>query len=348
MLSNCLNRETKMKIIGLEKQYKDKRVGVTGAGGFIGSHLVEELVRNGAQVRALVHYNSSGLDGWLEESKYRGEVEIIRGDVRDPFQCDRFVKDSELIFNLAALIGIPYSYEAPASYLETNLTGALNIVESIRRRCNCRLVQMSTSEVYGSARNIPMNEEHALQAQSPYSASKIAADALVLSYNRSFEVDVVVGRPFNTYGPRQSRRAVIPAIINQLNEGGGTLKLGNLDAIRDFCFVEDTCRLLMMIGLSDMAVGRAVNIGTGVGISIRDLAGVIRSIMDIQGETEVEKERVRPINSEVSRLICDNSLLKQFIGEFETASLDKGLKETISWNLDQKPVGRAKRATYFV
>ena len=320
-----------MDITTFGKMYHGKGVVVTGAGGFIGSHLAELLTRLGANVTAFVHYNSLGSFGWLKHSDVKNDMEVVLGDIRDPFQCNSLVQGKDLVFNLAALIGIPYSYEAPAAYFETNMKGAMNVLEAVKGRTSTRVIQMSTSEVYGSAVTVPLGESNRLQPQSPYSASKIASDSVALSYFHSYGTEVIVGRPFNTYGPRQSLRAIIPTIISQLLTGNRKIMLGNTDSARDFTYVEDTCRLLCQLAVSDGCVGESVNIGTGLEIKIKDLFARISDLMCIEARIEIANERVRPPLSEVNRLVCNNRKLKNLTGESPDIDLDEGLKRTIDW-----------------
>ena len=332
----------------LENEFSDKKILVTGAGGFIGSHLAELLVKLGADVTALIHYNSNGTRGWLENSPLLSEINIASGDVRDAFQIRKIVDKKEIVFNLAALIGIPYSYLAPSSYFETNVVGAINLFEAVRDQANCRVIQMSTSEVYGTAKVVPMSESHMLQPQSPYSASKVAADAVALSYHSSFDTQVVLGRPFNTYGPRQSRRAVIPTIICQLLEDNEKVSLGNLDAIRDFTYVEDTCRLLCLLATCERSIGEVINIGTGVGVTVRELFEKISLLMGKSVDINIDQERKRPEKSEVDKLICDNSKLMDLTGSRPSTQLDDGLMRTIEWFTDNLQVNGPGRDYYYV
>jgi NAD dependent epimerase/dehydratase len=318
-----------------------KRVLVTGGGGFIGSHLVAGLVREGCKVRALVRYNSQGSWGHLEdlEPAVRDSVEVVQGDVRDPFAVDRIVHDREVVFHLAALIAIPYSYRAPQSYVDTNVTGTLNVLEACRRHDVARMVHTSTSETYGTARYTPIDEKHPLQGQSPYSASKIAADMLAESYHRSFDLPVATLRPFNTFGPKQSARAVIPTVITQALVSE-EVRLGSLEPIRDLTYVEDTVRGFMSIAECDAAVGRVVNTGNGRGISIGDLAHRILRLMGRDGTHRIvlEQARVRPENSEVLELLCDNRLAGQLMSWSPRTDLDDGLRQAIAYvssNLDR-------------
>lgn len=321
---------------------------VTGADGFIGSHLVEELVAQGARVRAMALYNSFNSWGWLEEISCLPEIEVISGDVRDAQFCRTAVAGMDLVFNLAALIAIPYSYQAPQSYLDTNIHGALNICQAALDKGNCRVVQVSTSEVYGTARSVPIAENHPLQPQSPYSASKIGSDAIALSFHHAFALPVTIARPFNTYGPRQSARAVIPSIITQIASGTQEIHLGDTRPTRDFNFVQDTCRGLLALAQSDQAVGRAVNIGSGSEISIQQLFETIRELMGSSARIATAAERLRPPASEVMRLVCDNTLIRQLTGWEPVTDLRSGLRQTIDWFLAGDHLRRYKADRYNV
>lgn len=315
-----------------------KRVLVTGAGGFIGSHVTETLVERGASVRAMVHYNSRNDWGNLDflPKEVLDGVEVIAGDVRDPFLCESAVRDQAVVLHLAALIAIPYSYVAPAEYVSTNVTGTLNILQACRRHEVERVVHTSTSETYGSAVSVPMDETHPLQGQSPYSASKIGADKIAESFHLSFDLPVATIRPFNTYGPRQSARAVIPTVISQLLTGAGVIKLGSLDPIRDLTFVKDTAAAFLAVAESPDAVGRVMNAGNGQGISIGDLTKLIIEISGRTAEVALDEQRVRPDKSEVSRLICSHDLLTATTGWRPATSLRDGLAATIDY-IEQHP-----------
>lgn len=310
---------------------RGKRALVTGAGGFIGSHLTERLVELGAQTRALVRYNSTASRGLLDGSPAARDIEFLAGDVRDPAFVREAVKGTDVVFHLAALIAIPYSYHAPDSYVHTNILGTLNVLQAARDLGVGRVVHTSTSEVYGTARSVPINEEHPLQGQSPYSATKIGADKLVESFHLSFNLPAVTVRPFNTFGPRQSARAVIPSIITQCL-AGDTVRLGNLHPTRDLNYVSNTVDGFIAATGSERAVGRTVNLGTSREISIGDLAALIARLLDkevqIVGE---ESERVRPQGSEVERLLADNSLAKVLMDWTPAVSLEDGLARTIEW-----------------
>ena len=305
---------------------------VTGAAGFIGSHLVEELVREGARVRALVHYNSRSDWGNLEHvpADVLDEVEVVLGDVQDPFSVANAVDGRAYVFHLAALIGIPYSYVAPKTYVDTNVTGTLNVLEASRRFDVERVVHTSTSETYGTARYTPIDELHPLQGQSPYSASKIGADKLAESYVRSFGTPVTTLRPFNTFGPRQSLRAVIPTIAAQAL-AGGSIRLGSLTPVRDFTFVADTARAFIAAATAPAALGMTLNAGSGKGITIGALAELILEITGSDAPIGVDETRVRPDASEVFELLADASLLREITGWSPQVSLRDGLAATIEW-----------------
>jgi len=327
---------------------KDQSVLITGADGFIGSHLAEMLVPRARKVRALALYNSFNSYGWLDESALLPDIEVITGDVRDPDLCRQITRDIDVVFHLAALIAIPYSYSAPASYVDTNVMGTLNMCLAARDN-NCkRFVNTSTSEVYGTAIYAPIDEAHPLQPQSPYSASKIGADSIALSCQKSFRLPVIVARPFNTYGPRQSARAVIPTVISQLAAGARTLRVGDLRPTRDFNFVEDTCRGLMAVAECDAAIGEVVNIGSGTEISVGDTIALIQQIMGTQAEIETEPVRLRPEASEVFRLCCGNEKLKKLSGHVHQIPLRDGLARTVEWFTKSDNLRRYKTGSYNV
>ena len=310
--------------------WSGKTVLVTGAGGFIGSHLAERLVEVGAKIRALVHYRADSSSGWLEKSPCRDEMEIVAGDVRDSESVLRAARGVDVIFHLAALIGIPYSYHAPVSYVRTNIEGTLNILVAARDLNVERVVHTSTSEVYGTARYVPISELHPLQAQSPYAASKIGADKLAEAFFHSFGLPVVILRPFNTFGPRQSARAVIPAIITQCLTLP-RIRLGNIHPTRDFNFVSNTVDGYLRAAAAPEAVGRTINIGSGREVSIEELAKTIAENVGRAVTIEFDKERVRPKDSEVERLVADSSEAQKILGWQPSVSLEKGLQVTIDW-----------------
>ena len=324
-----------------------KRVLVTGAGGFIGSHLVEALVSEGAQVRALVHYNSRGEWGHLEQVApvVREAIEVVVGDIQDGFSVARAVQGRELVFHLAALIGIPYSYVAPRSYIDTNVLGTLNVLEAARAAGVERMVQTSTSEVYGTARYTPIDEQHPIQGQSPYSASKIGAEKLAESYARSFGAPVTILRPFNTYGPRQSLRAVIPTVMAQAL-AGGEIRIGSATPIRDFTFVEDTARAFMAAASAPGGEGATFNAGSGRSITVGDLAQLILEIVGCEGPLVCEQTRVRPRASEVGELLCDAARLRAATGWEPEVGLRMGLERTLEWMRETR--ASARTAVYTV
>ncbi|MDE7380697.1 MAG: NAD-dependent 4,6-dehydratase LegB [Muribaculaceae bacterium] len=307
-----------------------RNVLVTGADGFIGSHLTEALLGKGCKVRALALYNSFNNWGWLEGVEHP-DLEIVTGDVRDPNLCRQIVKDCDTVFHLAALIAIPYSYIAPDSYVDTNIKGTLNICQACRDAGTERLLVTSTSEVYGTAKYVPIDERHPKQPQSPYSATKIGADAIALSFYNAFNLPVTIVRPFNTYGPRQSARAIIPTIISQIANGARNIKVGDLTPTRDFNFVEDTCRGFIEIALSPATIGKEINIATGKEISMQATLDTIAGLMGAEVTWETDPERLRPSGSEVFRLLGDNSLITSLTSWRPEVSLEEGLKRTIEW-----------------
>ncbi len=316
---------------------KTKKILVTGADGFIGSHLVEHLLEEGHDVRAFVLYNSFNSWGWLDTLpvKTRDSLDIFSGDIRDPHGVKKALTDCDAVMHLAALIGIPYSYHSPDSYVDTNIKGTLNVLQAARELSIKRVLHTSTSEVYGTARFVPITEDHPLQGQSPYSASKIGADQLALSFHQSFQTPVTVVRPFNTYGPRQSARAVIPTIITQIANGAKIVKLGSFHPTRDFSFVKDIVRAFSACFESDQTIGETINFGSDFEISIGDTASLIAEIMGVNLEIKTESSRTRPPKGEVERLWADNSKAKRFAGWTpQYGGLDgfkRGLKETIKW-----------------
>lgn len=328
---------------------KGKKVLVTGADGFIGSHLVEALLGEGAHVKALVFYNSFNSYGWLDafSSGQLKEVEIISGDIRDPWLVADAVKGCDIVFHLAALISIPFSYVAPESFLNTNAGGTLNILQAARMHGTKRVLITSTSEVYGTAQYVPMDELHPLQAQSPYSASKVAADCMGESFYRSFQVPVVIVRPFNTYGPRQSARAIIPAVITQLLSGAKEIKLGRIDPIRDFNYVQDVAHAFCAIARADDGVvGQEINIATGVGISIGEAADKIMTAVGRTAKILFDTERIRPEASEVERLIGLSDKLKLLTGWSPRFNFEKGILETIDWFRNPDNLARYKSTVF--
>lgn len=307
------------------------KILVTGADGFIGSHLVEALLNKGYQVKALSQYNSFNYWGWLEDISPNPRLEIICGDIRDPHFCRDITKNVDLIFHLAALIAIPFSYTAPDSYIDTNVRGTLNICQSAKDNGNIRLIHTSTSEVYGTAQYVPIDEGHPKQAQSPYSASKIGADAIAMSFYNSFELPLTIARPFNTYGPRQSARAIIPTIITQIANGIKEIKLGDLTPTRDFNYVKDTCAGFIAIAESNLTIGKELNICSSYEISMKDTLNIIKEIMKSDVEFSCDNQRIRPEKSEVLRLLGDNTQIKK-LTSFETHfSIREGLEITCDW-----------------
>ncbi len=329
-----------------------KKILVTGAAGFIGSHLTEELVRCGHDVRAFVMYNSFNSWGWLDGSPpdIRAALDVFAGDIRDPHGVREAMRGCDVVLHLAALIAIPYSYHSPDIYVDTNVKGTLNILQAARSLGVAKVVHTSTSEVYGTARFVPITEDHPLQGQSPYSASKIGADQMALAFHQSFATPVAVIRPFNTYGPRQSARAVIPTVITQLAAGRQTVKLGALSPTRDFNYVQDTVRGFLAVAASDAAVGEVINIGSNYEISIGDTARLIAEVMDTPLTIETEETRLRPAGSEVERLWADNAKAKRLLGwEPEYGGRDgfrRGLAETVAWFTDRKNLHHYKADVY--
>jgi NAD dependent epimerase/dehydratase len=325
-----------------------KRVLITGADGFIGSHLAELLVSACGRVRALAQYNSFNDWGWLEGLACLNDIDVVTGDVRDGHLCQELLKGIDVVFHLAALIPIPYSYRAPESYVDTNIKGTLNLCQAARTHGIERFVQTSTSEVYGTAQYVPIDERHPLSAQSPYSATKIGADAVALSFFHAFALPVVVARPFNTYGPRQSGRAVIPSIITQLSAGARELKLGELASTRDFTYVEDTCRGLLSVAAVEDGAGEVFNIGSNEEIAIGDLVGVIASVMGVSATSVLDTDRLRPATSEVMRLRCDGTKLQRATAFQPTVAFRDGLARTARWFQDPANLRRYKTDLYNV
>ena len=320
---------------------------VTGADGFIGSHLTEMLLNEGYKVRALSQYNSFNNWGWLDDIKHPN-LEVVTGDVRDPHYCKHISRDVDTIFHLAALIAIPYSYIAPDSYVDTNVKGTLNICQAAMENGVRRVLVTSTSEVYGTARYVPINESHPKQPQSPYSATKIGADAMAMSFYNAFELPVVIVRPFNTYGPRQSARAIIPTIITQIANGTSEIKLGDLTPTRDFNFVKDTCRGFIQLADCDEAIGQEVNVCSNYEISMRDTLNLIADIMGKEVKFVEDTQRLRPKNSEVFRLWGDNTKIKGLTGFEPQYDIRRGLEETIKWFTDEDNLKKYKSNIYNV
>lgn len=314
-----------------------KKVIVTGAGGFIGSHLAEECVRRDFDVTAFVHYNSRNSWGWLEGSPLKGKMRVLAGDIRDFNSVKKAIVGADMVFHLAALIGIPYSYESPLAYIHTNIEGTYNVLEAAKELKIENVVVTSTSETYGSAQYVPIDEKHPLVGQSPYSATKIAADQLAVSFHRSFQTPVKIARPFNTYGPRQSARAIIPTMITQILHGAHEIKLGNITPTRDLNYVKDVVRGFLAIAETDRFNGEIVNIGNGSEISIGDLAALISRLINMNVRIKTDESRIRPENSEVDRLHCCNKKIISATNWRPEYDLQAGLIETIEWfrkNLD--------------
>ncbi|MDH6622244.1 NAD dependent epimerase/dehydratase [Streptomyces sp. LBL] len=327
-------------------------VAVTGAEGFIGSHLVEALVASGHRVRAMAQYNSFSSYGWLETlpQDVMASVEVVLGDVRDAGSVQHLLTGTETVYHLAALIAIPYSYQAPHSYVSTNVTGTLNVLEAVRRLGIPRMVHTSTSETYGTAQTVPITEDHPINTQSPYSASKAGGDRLADSYYASFGIPVATLRPFNTFGPRQSMRAVIPTVIGQVAAGERTIALGDLRPTRDFMFVKDTAQAFLAVGTApaEAVVGRTFNAGTGGEISVGDLVTLVGKLMGAELEVREDAQRIRPAASEVMRLVCDASRLHAATGWEPAHSLQEGLEQTVRFFSDPANLARYKTAIYNV
>ena len=313
------------------------RILVTGADGFIGSHLTEALVRRNFNVRAFVLYNSFNSWGWLDhsDSEIKKSLEIFSGDIRDPYGVFSAMRGCDVVFHLAALIAIPYSYHSPYTYVDTNIKGTLNVIQAARQLDIQKVVHTSTSEVYGSAQFVPITENHPLQGQSPYSATKIAADQLAFSFFNSFNTPIAIARPFNTYGPRQSARAIIPTVITQIASGQKTIKLGSLHPTRDFNFITDTVEGFIALCECDNSIGQVINLGSNFEISIADIVGMIAELMQSDFSIDIEHQRLRPEKSEVDRLWADNSKAKNLFGFSPSYAgkdgLRRGLTETINW-----------------
>mgnify|MGYP003299536592 CR=1 FL=1 len=331
----------------INKMNQDKRILVTGADGFIGSHLTEMLLKQGYKVRALSQYNSFNNWGWLEDVSHP-QLEIVSGDVRDAAFCRHICRDCSVVFHLAALIAIPYSYVAPESYVDTNVTGTLNMCQAARDCGVERLIVTSTSEVYGTAQYVPIDEKHPRQPQSPYSATKIGADAIAMSFYNAFELPVTIARPFNTYGPRQSARAIIPTIITQIANGASEIKLGDLTPTRDFNYVKDTCRGFIALAECEKTIGEEVNICSNYEISMRETLELIASIMNKDVKFVEDVQRLRPKNSEVFRLWGDNTKIKTLTGFEPEYDITRGLQETIEWFTCEENLRKYKSGIYNV
>jgi NAD dependent epimerase/dehydratase len=330
----------------VDRRKEDMKVLVTGADGFIGSHLTESLLAEGYDVRALSQYNSFNYWGWLEDIQQTANLEIVCGDVRDPAYCREICKGIDVIFHLAALIAIPYSYIAPKSFIDTNIKGTLNICQAAKD-CNIkRILVTSTSEVYGTAQYVPIDEKHPLQPQSPYSASKIGADAIAMSFYYAYQLPVTIVRPFNTYGPRQSARAVIPTIITQIASGNKEIKIGDTTPTRDFNYVKDICNGFILLAKCDKAIGETVNIGSNDEISIKELFALIKDIMHSDANLIVDEQRLRPEHSEVFRLRCDNTKIKELTGYEPQYTLREGLEKTVEWFSDPRNLAKYKPGIY--
>ncbi len=329
---------------------KNKKILVTGADGFIGSHLTERLVKEGANVRAFVFYNSFNSWGWLDQSTSKNKFEVFSGDIRDPHGVKKAMENCEIVIHLAALIAIPYSYHSPDTYIDTNIKGTLNIVQAARELKVSRVIHTSTSEVYGTAKQIPITEDHPLQGQSPYSASKIGADQIALSFYSSFQTPVTVLRPFNTFGPRQSARAIIPTIITQILAGHTEIKLGSTHPTRDLNYIDDTVDGFIRAAGSEKGLGEVVNLGSGFEISIGDLAQLISEIMGVKIKIIQDDIRVRPDKSEVERLLASNEKAKKLYHwephYFGKEGLKKGLIQTIDWFKNKDNLIRYKPDQY--
>ena len=326
----------------------NKTVLVTGADGFIGSHLTERLVKEGAKVKALSQYNSFNNWGWLEDVDCKDDIEVLCGDVRDANYMREITKGVDMIFHLAALIAIPYSYIAPDSYIGTNIKGTLNVCQAARDNGVSKTIITSTSEVYGTARYVPIDEKHPKQPQSPYSATKIGADAIAKSFYNAFELPVTIARPFNTYGPRQSARAIIPTIITQIASGKKEIKLGDLTPTRDFNYVKDTCSGFVALAKCDKTNGEEINIGSNYEISMKDTLNLIKEIMSSDVEFVTDEQRLRPKNSEVNRLWCDNTKIKELTGFSPEYDIRRGLEETVKWFSNPENLKKYKADIYNV
>lgn len=327
---------------------RNRNALITGADGFIGSHLTELLLKNGFHVKALSYYNSFNNWGWLESIKNNKNLEIVSGDIRDPHLVKHIMKGTDIVFHLAALIAIPYSYYAPDSYIDTNIKGTLNVCQAAKELGGIRIINTSTSEVYGTAMYVPIDERHPKQPQSPYSATKIGADAIAMSFYNAFGLPVTTARPFNTYGPRQSARAIIPTIITQIAAGIKQIKIGDMSPTRDFNFVKDTCKGFFAIACCDETIGKEINICAGKEISMADTLELIKRLMQIDVEFISDNQRIRPENSEVFRLLGDNTLIRNLTGYFPEYNLEEGMKITIDWFLKKNNLLKYKSKIYNV
>jgi len=321
---------------------------MTGADGFIGSHLTEMLLEKGYRVRALAQYNSFNYWGWLEDIPESKNLEVVTGDIRDPHYCKEITKGIDIVFHLAALIAIPYSYIAPDSYIDTNVKGTLNICQAAKENGVQRVIHTSTSQVYGTAQYVPIDEKHPKQPQSPYSASKIGADMMAMSFYNAFGLPVTIARPFNTYGPRQSARAIIPTIISQIADEKKQIKLGDLSPTRDFNYVKDTCRGFIALAESDNTIGKEINIASNYEISMKDTLELIKEIMQSDVEFITDEQRLRPEKSEVFRLWGDNSLIRELTGFKPQYDIRKGLEETCQWFSNPENLKKYKINAYNV
>ena len=327
-------------------EIKNKRILITGADGFIGSHLTELLLEKGYKVRALSYYNSFNFWGWLEDIPANSNLEIVAGDIRDPYFVKSIMKDVDNVFHLAALIAIPYSYHAPDSYVDTNIKGTLNVCQAAKELGGIRVLHTSTSEVYGTAQYVPIDENHPKQPQSPYSATKIGADAIAMSFYNAFDLPVTIVRPFNTYGPRQSARAIIPTIITQIASGIKRIKLGDLQPTRDFNYVKDTCSGFLAIAKNNTTIGKEINIASNYEISMADTLNLIKSLMKSDVKFIQDNDRIRPDNSEVFRLCGDNSLITSLTSWSPQYSIEQGLSETCKWFLNPDNLKKYKPNIY--
>lgn len=319
---------------------------ITGADGFIGSHLTELLLAEGHHVRALSYYNSFNFWGWLEDIPAHPNLEVVTGDIRDPHFVKHIMQGTDTVFHLAALIAIPFSYHAPDSYVDTNIRGTLNVCQAARELGGIRVIHTSTSEVYGTAQYVPIDEKHPKQPQSPYSASKIGADAMAMSFFNAFGLPVTIARPFNTFGPRQSARAIIPTIITQIANGMTDINLGDLTPTRDFNYVKDTARGFLALAQCDRSIGMEVNIATGTEVSMAELLATIQEIMGQEVATRTDPQRIRPANSEVFRLCGDNTLIRSLSPWQPRFNLAEGLRETIAWFTQPQNLAKYKAGIY--